>query len=229
MIVEPGNLESILRGRIIEFETGLTKDESQLLSHMLQIDHIVLFDEKISPHQEYYYGGRCYAQINLKIINTISGEIIFQSSKQWGIYFPDPRPTFSHIGPRPSQEVLNPCERMVLAELLYAFGETATGLNPKVYPSEGPFIVGKLLINSPAYKAGIKEDDKVLEIGGVGINSWDDYGSYIDNIRPEQGDTLKIKVKRAGKIFELDLEYPVIPMYPIERRYRQEEQTGKNI
>ena len=69
-VVEPGNLKSILGGRIIEYRTGLTGTESQIIAQMLQIDHIILFEEKISPHEDYKYGGPAYDQINLKIMNS---------------------------------------------------------------------------------------------------------------------------------------------------------------
>jgi hypothetical protein len=226
-VVQPGNLESVLKGRIIEFETGLTRDESQALSQMLQIDHVFLFSEKISPRQDYIYGGRCYAQISLKIINTINGEIIFQTIKEWGVYYPDPRPTFSSVSQQPSQNISRVCFHMIAGELMYAFGDTKTGLEPK--DTAPPFIVGKVWMNSPAQKAGIQKGDKIIGIDGITVSSFLDYDNFIENIQPKQGSTLKVQIERGGKVLEVDIRYPVIPMYPVEERYKEEKKTGTQI
>jgi hypothetical protein len=228
-VVEPGNLESMLKGRIIEYETGLTKEESQLLSQMLQIDHVLIFNEKHSPHQDYIYGGRYYAQISLKIINTISGEIIFQTVKRWGIFYPDPRPTFSSINAEPSENGFSRCTHMVLGELLYAFGGIYIGLVPTIDSPAGSFIIREPVINSPAYKAGFIEGDKILEISGISVNSYRSCLNIIESISPKQGSTLKIKLERKGKILELDVKFPLIPMYPAQKQYKEEEKTGTDI
>ena len=89
-VVETGNLQAILGGKIIEYGTGLSYSESQALSQMLQIDHILLFEEKISPHRDYQYGGRGSVTINLKIVNTLNGEVLYQSGCSLGINTKDP-------------------------------------------------------------------------------------------------------------------------------------------
>lgn len=228
-VVEPGNLESILKGRIIEYETGLTKDESQALSQMLQVDYVLIFNEKISPHQEYIYGGTYYSQISLKIINTVSGEIIFQTTKHWAVYYPDPRPTFAGLSPKASLDGSTRSLEMIMCELGYAVGSPVMGLLPKDHTSTGPFIVGEPMVNSPSHKAGIKEGDKILEIDGVKMKTWNDAMNHMENVQPKQGDTRKIRLERAGKIFELDVKFPVIPLYPVEKRYKEEKQKGKAI
>lgn len=60
-VIEPGNLEAVLKGKILEDATGLTPDETQALSQMFQVDHILFFQETISP---------------LRLIGTEEGSLI---------------------------------------------------------------------------------------------------------------------------------------------------------
>lgn len=214
-VIEPGNIEAVLKGRIIEYGTGLNRDEAQVISQMLQVDHIILFDAKTSPHQDYMYGGRFEARINLKMINTISGEIVFQTSKTLGANYPDPRPTYTHWNPLPSsiiRKVRDACLFMTLFELRYALGEVSTGL---LYSSFAPLIVGKLMINSPVDKVGIKEGDKVIEIEGIKISNYSDYENFW-HTPAKQGESIKMKIEREGEILEKALNFPVIPSPPLQ-------------
>ncbi len=90
-VVEPANLQSVLAGKIIEYHTGIAPSDAQALSRMFQIDHVLLFDVEMAPHSAYRFGGRFYAVINLKIVNTLNGEILFQASRNVGITYDDPR------------------------------------------------------------------------------------------------------------------------------------------
>ena len=212
-VIESGNLEAILKGRIIEYSTGLTQEESRAISSMLQVDHIIFFNEKITPHQDYIYGGRCSTQISLKIIDTMSGEVIFQTIKEWGINFPDPRPNFSYVSPEPSLRVSNTCMHMIAGELMYAMGEVKIGFLPKEETSN---TIGNIMINSPAYKAGIREGDKLIEVSGLNIASFLEYFNSKENRYPKQGDTLLMKIERDGNISEVEVKYPIIPKMPVE-------------
>jgi len=58
---------------------------------MLQIDHILLFEDNVSPHRDYQYGGRAIVTINLKIVDTLNGEVIYQAADSVGVNLEDPR------------------------------------------------------------------------------------------------------------------------------------------
>ena len=89
-MVEPANLQSVLAGKIIEYHTGIAPADAQALSRMFQIDHVLLFDVEMAPHSAYRFGGKYYAIVNLKIVNTLNGEILFQASRNVGITYDDP-------------------------------------------------------------------------------------------------------------------------------------------
>jgi regulator of sigma E protease len=68
---------------------------------------------------------------------------------------------------------------------------------PTLYPD-----VGNVMADSPAAKAGLMTGDRILEINGSAIDSWDE----IDNFVYENpGKTLLFKVKRQEKIIELSV------------------------
>jgi hypothetical protein len=230
-VIEPGNLEAVLGGRIIEYGAGLTRDESQAISQMLQVDHLLLFDVKTSPHQNYIYGGRFEVRINLKIINTVSGEIVFQTSKSWGAHFPDPKPTYSHWAPVPSiDRARAACFVMVQFELRYALGEVVAGLIG-FKRSPNYLEVSSLLINSPADKEGIRKGDKIIEINGTKIRNRYEYEEYFKNLPrlPKQGNHLKMKLERDGRILEVVVKFPVIQKPPVEKELKKIDKKQKPV
>lgn len=219
VIIEPGNLEAVLGGSVIEYGTGLGKDEAQALSQLLQVDHVLFFDEKDTPHEEYIYGGRQETQIRLKIVNTRSGQIVFQTVKRWGAYFPDPRPTFSHITAQSNQIPRNFCISMLDFELAYVLGHVYAGLRWE----PGSMVVSKVLSDSPADISGIKEGDRILSIAGIKIRG----GSHVKAVlrNSKQGDTQKVGLERNGKHIEVEINYPVISEHPsVEREKEKKEQ-----
>ncbi len=56
--------------------------------------------------------------------------------------------------------------------------------------------IGKVVKNSPAFKAGIKIDDEILKINNTEITTWDDLSDIIKN----SDGALKFYIKRDGKI-----------------------------
>ena len=78
-----------------------------------------------------------------------------------------------------------------------------------LYPYRPP-VIGKVLKDSPAEKAGLKDGDRIVEINGVKIASWYDIGKII---RESRGSIIVV-VKRGGKI----LRFRVIPEVEKGRR-----------
>ena len=202
-VVEPRNLESVLGGKMIEYGTGLSTDEAQAISQMLQVDHVLFFDNRNRR-----YGNNSYsANYKIKMINTRNGEVVFQSIAS---------------GELPLKEPSWPLEETVIFELRYALGDAKTGM---LLRQDYGTTVWRILIDSPAYRAGIREGDKILEIGGIGIRNYGDYAriSLKRQISASQGDTLRIKFKRSGKVIDSEMTFPIIPDPPIKDRYQKKQ------
>jgi len=68
---------------------------------------------------------------------------------------------------------------------------------PALYPD-----VGKITENSPAARAGLMTGDRVLDINGAPVKSWDEIDSSVDE---DTGRPVLFKVKRAGDILEISV------------------------
>ncbi|MGK0289374.1 MAG: regulator of sigma E protease [bacterium] len=66
-----------------------------------------------------------------------------------------------------------------------------------------PAIIGSILPNSPAEKAGLLSDDQVLELDGVLIEDWSTLGTVIQK---SKGQSLKIVVLRKNKQVNLTVQ-----------------------
>lgn len=67
-------------------------------------------------------------------------------------------------------------------------------------------------MNSPAYKSGIKDGDKVIKVNGIPVNTWEEITGQI-NLAKES--IIKITVDRDGEI----LEFETTPTNQISVRY----------
>jgi len=186
-VIEVGNIKSILNGKIIEYETGLTKEESQKIAQMLQVDHLLFFDEKITPHNEYLYGGRFDVVISLKIIRPIDGEIVFQTQSNFGAYLPER--VQSHWE-KVSREVIKyaelHCMQSIVFTLLYAFGDIHPGFILENNVSNVPPIVKNVMLNSPAHNAGIRDGDRIIEVNGKKVENSFQYRKILREDRREK-------------------------------------------
>ena len=54
-------------------------------------------------------------------------------------------------------------------------------------------VLGQVLENTPAIEAGLKPNDKIIEIDGKKINNWDDISTTLQN---ENGEAINIKIER---------------------------------
>jgi regulator of sigma E protease len=85
--------------------------------------------------------------------------------------------------------VAGPLANFILAFVLYI----AIGLlgNNHISPT-----IGKVVENSPAFKAGLKANDKIIRINQIDIQTWDDLSNIIKN----SNGTLQFYVKRDGHL-----------------------------
>ena len=92
-----------------------------------------------------------------------------------------------------------PFANFLLAFILY-FAIANLGV-PKLLP-----YVGSIGENSPAFAAGIKKDDKLIQINGINIKYWENIGKNINEIK---GDITLI-VERNNQLLTLQLHPKVI-------------------
>ena len=78
------------------------------------------------------------------------------------------------------------------------FGESKEswdiGISPLIYP-----IVGRVMNGTPAEKAGIREGDRIIDIGGTELKTWQDVTSIIHE---NPGRELRFKIKRDDQLIE---------------------------
>ncbi len=67
-------------------------------------------------------------------------------------------------------------------------------------------------MNSPAYKAGISNGDKVIKINDIPVNTWEEITNQINSA---EGSIVKVTVDRDGEI----LEFNISPENQISVRY----------
>jgi hypothetical protein len=218
-VMELGGLDCLLGGNNLKYRTGLSAVDSQTLSQVFRVDHVVLFEEEASCHQDYINGGRRYVRVNMKIVDTKTGKRVYQTRNEWGEHLPDPRPTYASISLLANDGLRSYVIAMLQFELRYAIGGAPPGIGSD--PSKTGLTVGAILRDSPAERAGIRRGDKILSANGSGVSSPSDFAALTNNVK--QGDTQKIELERNGMIVHVEVHYPVIPQGAVE------EEPKKNV
>jgi regulator of sigma E protease len=85
-------------------------------------------------------------------------------------------------------------------------------------PSDPP-VVGGVLTGMPAYKAGLKEGDRILAVNGAPIAVWDDLPRALEG---QVDRPVRVTVRRQGRTFDLT----VVPINPEGRRDARRAQIG---
>ncbi len=221
-VVEPANLQSVLAGKIIQYHTGVAPADAQALSRMLQIDHLLLFDIETAPHGAYRFGGRYYALMNLKIVNTLNGEVLFQTSRNVGVTYDDPRKYgYTQINVSDSRGLVRAAFFSLSHELGYVLGDVHMGL----YFKRGTNVILDVLIGSGADKAGIQKGDVLVGVNDAKISTGEDLASSTSAVK--QGDEVVVKVERDRKVLERRVKFPVVP-FPPQRKLDQGEKEPAN-
>jgi S1-C subfamily serine protease len=62
--------------------------------------------------------------------------------------------------------------------------------------------IGGIMPGSPAEKAGLKQNDMIVEFKGIKIQNMIDYTNALGQAKP--GEKVNVKVQRDGKPFEIE-------------------------
>lgn len=81
-------------------------------------------------------------------------------------------------------------------------GDPLERLGIRFYRPDLPPIIGKVVANGPAERAGLQANDRVLAIDEQGISSW---YAFVEAIRDFKGSSLRLKLERQGGIVTVDV------------------------
>lgn len=93
-----------------------------------------------------------------------------------------------------------PFMNFILAVLIFVYIYTFIGIP---HASDEP-VLGKVIAGKPAYKAGLKENDRIIEVNGERIKTWEEFtekvastpeGSYVYLLVKRQNEFINVKVK----------------------------------
>jgi regulator of sigma E protease len=87
------------------------------------------------------------------------------------------------------------------------------GITSKIIDGKTSTTVTPTDITTPAYKAGIKDGDKVIKINDVSINTWEELTKQID--LSKENKAVKVTVERNDEI----LDFEVVPQEQISVRF----------
>ncbi len=87
-----------------------------------------------------------------------------------------------------------PFMNFVLAVLVFIYIYTFIGIP---HSTDEP-ILGKVMEDKPAYAGGLRENDRVIEINGIKVNTWNDFTQHI--VQTEKGASMEMLVERNGQM-----------------------------
>ena len=106
---------------------------------------------------------------------------------------------YERDGIRKTANIDNNYRKIVGVSSTLVNGETTTTVSPTD-------------MTSPAYKAGIKDGDKVVAINGVSVSTWEEVTSQIEKTSDE---AVLISVERDGEV----LDYSIVPQTQISVKF----------
>ena len=65
-----------------------------------------------------------------------------------------------------------------------------------------PAIVDEVIAGMPAYRAGLRPDDRIIEVNGQKVEVWN---QFVDAVKHSNGQQLSLAVNRKGQVFRMEL------------------------
>lgn len=98
-------------------------------------------------------------------------------------------------------------------QFVESLGSHFEGIGAEVSMTDGKVTIVAPFRESPAEKAGLQPNDKIIEIDGESIEGLSLYEAVLQ-IRGEKGTTVRLTIERAGQneLFEIPVERGVIPI-----------------
>lgn len=87
------------------------------------------------------------------------------------------------------------------------------GITSKTVDGQTTNIVSPQNENSPAYKAGVRDNDKIVAVNDIPISTWEDIIKQVD--LSEDGKEIKLTIERDGQLLDIS----VLPQLDISIRY----------
>jgi regulator of sigma E protease len=104
--------------------------------------------------------------------------------------------------------IMGPIMNLVLALVVMTF-VLYQGADVPAYGQQ-PVVVALVAPDSPAAKAGIQPNDRLVAVNGVPLATWDDFQM---EVLPKGGKQAKFTIERAGRRFEQDLTIRAVGKY----------------
>lgn len=109
-----------------------------------------------------------------------------------------------------------PFMNIILAVFIFIYIFAVIGIAQPVNEA----VVGEVLQNKPAYTAGLQTNDRILNVNGTDINSWNNFVNIIKE--NPAGTSFQIEIERNGAVASLAMQsvtdestgQPIIGVYP---------------
>lgn len=96
-----------------------------------------------------------------------------------------------------------------------------SGIGAQVEDREGVLTITTPLTNSPAEKAGLKPNDQIIAVDGTSILGLP-YEEMVDHVRGPKGSVVKLRIRRNGAEFDVEVTRAVVKVPEIEIQWQEE-------
>ena len=96
-----------------------------------------------------------------------------------------------------------------------------SGIGAQVEDREGVLTIVSPLSNSPAEKAGLKPNDQIIAVDGTSIQNLS-YEEMVDHVRGPKGSKVKLRIRRSGTEFDVEVARDTIKVPEIEIKWQEE-------
>ncbi|MDD5041957.1 MAG: S41 family peptidase [Candidatus Peribacteraceae bacterium] len=96
-----------------------------------------------------------------------------------------------------------------------------SGIGAQVEDREGVLTITTPLSNSPAERAGLKPNDQIIAVDGQSLSGLS-YEEMVDHVRGPKGSVAKLRIRRNGAEFDVEVTRDTIKVPEIEIKWQEE-------